>query len=97
MEESHLASWCWAKPVMDNVGRNGMSFLCVFGKPYMRGRKEPVGLIISYTLGGRRLSLLSCKNRRCIRDSIFAVLSLLVEELRVLNFVSSCSIDSIFV
>jgi len=51
---------------MDKIGRNGMSFLCVFGKPYVRGRREPVGLIISYTLGGRRLSLLSCKSRCCI-------------------------------
>jgi len=47
MEESHLASWCWEEPV-DNIGHNGMSFLCVFGKLYMRGHREPVGLIISY-------------------------------------------------
>jgi len=96
MEESHLASWYWEEPVMDNIGRNGMSFLCIFGKPYMRGHREPVGLIISYTLRRRRLSLLSCKSRCCIRDSIFAVLSLLVEKPRDLNFVSSCRIDSIF-
>jgi len=51
IEENHLASWCWEEPVMDKIGRNRMSFLCVFGKPYMRGRREPVGLIISYTLG----------------------------------------------
>jgi len=80
---SHLAGRCWEEPVIDNIGRNGISFLCVFGKPYMRGCREPVGLLISYTLGGRRLSLLSCKSQ-CIRDSIFAVLSLLVEKPRVL-------------
>jgi len=51
IEESRLASWCWEEPVIDKIGRNGMPFLCVFGKPYMRGRKEPVSLIISYILG----------------------------------------------
>jgi len=52
IEESHLASWCWEEPVIDKIGRNGMSFLCVFGKPYMRRRRSSVGLIVSYDLGG---------------------------------------------
>ena len=47
---SHLASSCWAHPVIDRIGRKGTSFLWVFGWPYMRGRWEPVGRIALYSV-----------------------------------------------
>ena len=47
---SHLASSCWADPVIDRIGRKDTSFLWVFGRPYMRSRLEPVGRMALYSV-----------------------------------------------
>ena len=86
---SHLASSCWADPVIDRIGRKGTSFLRVFGRPYMRGRWEPVGRIALYAVFEINFSLFSCSNRRCICVSILAVLSLLMAGPRSRNLVET--------
>ena len=40
---NRLASSCWEEPIIDKIGLSGTFSLCVFGKPYIRGRCEPVG------------------------------------------------------
>jgi len=86
---SHLASSCWADPVIDRIGRKGASSLWVFGRPYMRGRWEPVGRIALYSVFEINFSLFSCSNRCCIFISISAVLSLLAADPRSRNLVVS--------
>ena len=44
---NHLASSCWEEPIIDKIGLSGMFSLCVLGKPYIRGRCEPVGRTLS--------------------------------------------------
>ena len=92
-EERYLASWCCAELVIDKMGRSGTSFLCVLGRPYMRARREPVGRIRSYKFAGSKSSLCNCSRRRCIRDSIFEVLSFSLDGLSVRNFVSSAGME----
>ena len=86
---SHLASSCWADPVIDKNGCSGTSFLWVFGRPYMRGRWEPVGQIALYSVLEIYFSFLSRSKRHCISVSILAVLSLLVASPRSRNLVVS--------
>ena len=40
---NHLASSCWEEPSISKIKLSGMFSLCVLGKPYIRGRCEPVG------------------------------------------------------
>ena len=44
---NHLTSLCWEEPIIDKIGLSGMLSLCVLGKPYIRGRCEPVGRTLS--------------------------------------------------
>ena len=44
---NHFASSCREEPIIDKIGLSGMFSLCVFGKPYIRGRCEPVGRTLS--------------------------------------------------
>ena len=48
LSASHLASLCWEEPIIDKIGLSGMFSVCVLGKPYSRGRYEPVGRTLSY-------------------------------------------------
>jgi len=86
---SHLASSCWADPVIDKFGRRDTSFLWVFGRPYMCGCWEAVGRIALYSGLEINFSLLSCRHRRCISVSILVVLSLLVARPKSRNLVVS--------
>ena len=44
---THLASSCWEEPNIDKIGQSGMFSLCGLGKPYIRGRCEPVRRALS--------------------------------------------------
>ena len=63
----------------------------------MRGRWEPVGRIALYSVFEINFSLFSCSNRRCIRVTILAVLSLLTAGPRSRNLVVSFRIVLVLV
>ena len=44
---NHLASSCWEEQIIDKIGLSRVFSLCVLGKPYIRGRCEPVGRALS--------------------------------------------------
>ena len=35
----------WGDPTMESMGLSGQDGLCIFGRPYVPGRTEPIGLI----------------------------------------------------